>query len=245
MRLSELRSQLRSFLSGDWSGILLNPNYLQDSHTMTWNNYLSTMVPEHLRFEDVAALSKARQYSFQLSVDGSLFQFYYAYDRHNRAISEARIAYYEANGAGFSGDISVAHQAEAAHSDDESTAGPLPVLGQDEPDPRGTQLDKRGPRWFRIDFRANGPKSILHHTCHLHLGGFPGSRLVVAGLPTPKQFVEFVFCCCYPDLYRSIRLNAEGGWRDQRKIENINAMKVPSPPNVLFQQITHLRIPGA
>jgi hypothetical protein len=245
MRLSELRSQLRSFLSGDWSGILLNPNYLQDGHTMTWHNYSSMMAPDPLSFEDVATLSKARQYSFQLSVDGSLFQFYYSYDRYNREISEARIAYYEANGAGFSGDSSGLHQAQAVHSDDESATGPLPVLGPDEGGPRATQLDKRGPRWFRIDFRANGPKSILHHTCHLHLGGFPGSRLIVAGVPTPKQFVEFVVCCCYPDLYRSIRLNAEGDWRDQKRIENVNAMKVHSPPNVLFQQITHLRIPGA
>lgn len=244
MRLNELRSQLRSFLSGDWSGILLNPNFVQHSNTMTWHNCHLTMVPESLSFKDVAALSKERQYSFQLSSDGSLFQFYYAYDRRNRDITEARIAFYEANGSGFASDASTVPPEDIAPPDTELTEGPLPVLGPGESLSGAIEADLRRPRWFRIDFRAGATKCVLHNDCHLHFGGFPGSRLVVAGVPTPKQFVEFVISCCYPDLYQRVRLNQAGAWRDQKKIDSVNATHV-AMANPLFKQITHLRIPGS
>jgi hypothetical protein len=34
----------------------------------------------------------------------------------------------------------------------------------------------------------------------------PGTRVPVDGVPTPRQFLEFVFACFYPDDYRKHRL---------------------------------------
>jgi hypothetical protein len=287
MRLNELRSQLRSLLSGDWSGTLLNPNYVQRNRSITWYGYESTIVPEDVSFKDVAALSERRQYSFQLSVDGSIFQFYYAYDEDERTVTAARVAYYEAKGAGFSTEslefsrpeteqqpLPARESNQIAEPEPETAAlaeqqprlqpqaiqvgepganeveaipreGALPVIDSGESGSQTSLRDERRPRWFRIDFRAAGAQCVLHNDCHIHFAGFPGSRLVVAGVPTPKQFVEFVFCCCYPKLYEKVRLNGAGQYVDQAKIQNVNETRVPPNPNPIFSQMTHLRIPGA
>lgn len=244
MTLSELRSQFRSLLIGDWSGILLNPNYVQQGHIMTWNKYHTMITPERLTFKDVAALYRESQYSFQLSADGSVFQFYYAYDQRNRVVLEARIAYYEANGSGLGTESSVIPSGEGIQSEVGPLEGPLPVLAPRETYGSGVDVDDRPPRWFRIDFRSESSKCVLHNDCHLHFSGFPGSRLVVAGLPTPWQFVEFVLCCCYPDIYQRVRLDSNGNYRDQRRIHSVNATKIPVAPNPVFRHMTHFRIPG-
>jgi hypothetical protein len=241
MRLSELRHQLRTLFIGDWSGILLNPNYVQQGHIMTWNNYHSMMMPEPLTFKDVARLYTTGQYSLQLALDGSIFQFYYAYDQRNRVIQEARIAYYEANGSGMGAESSGVPPSETKDPEP-PVEGPLPALDLQDTHYRG--FDDRQPRWFRIDFRSQSPKCVLHNNCHLHFGGFPGSRLVVAGLPTPRQFVEFVLCCCYSDIYERFRLDGTGKYLDERRIHSVNSTRIPVEPNPVFRQITHLRIPG-
>jgi hypothetical protein len=243
MKLSELRSQLRSLLITDWKGILLNPNFCQTGSTITWNNSRGLMLPERLTFKDVVTLAREGQYSFQLAEDGSLFQFYYVYDRRGRTITEARIAYYEAKGHGLSSEPTPTEPPETRSLADISDRV-MPALTDRESADEFSEGKYDLPRWLRIDYRSTNAKGVLHNDCHLHFSGFPGTRLVVSGIPTPRQFVEFVLCYCYPELYRQVRLDKNGEYLNQAVITRVNKQCVILKDNTATMHMTHLRIPS-
>ena len=68
----------------------------------------------------------------------------------------------------------------------------------------GTETTNNGDEpvsWLRIDYAPEAARGVLHHDCHMHLSSFPDSRFVVAGLLTPKQFIELIMAFCYPESY--------------------------------------------
>jgi len=77
--------------------------------------------------------------------------------------------------------------------------------------------------WIRIDYDLSTAKGVLHNDCHLHLYGFPESRIMVDSVPGPRQFVEFVISACYPDFYKVHRLNESGDFAKPKAIEQVNA----------------------
>ena len=82
--------------------------------------------------------------------------------------------------------------------------------------------------WIRFDFDRDSANGILHSACHLHLHGFPGTRVVVDGVPSPRQFIEFVVSACYPDYYRVNRLNDQDEPDSPAQLDEINSRGLPA-----------------
>ena len=76
--------------------------------------------------------------------------------------------------------------------------------------------------WVRIDYDDAAAAGVLHSACHLHLHGFPEARIIVDGIPGPRQFVEFIVAACYPNYYEIHRLDG-GNSPSQEAIKKINA----------------------
>ncbi len=64
-------------------------------------------------------------------------------------------------------------------------------------------------RWVRFDYVATGRGRLLHTDSHLHVSGLPRTRFAVAGVPTPKQFIEFVVSHFYPAFYTLARRDGD------------------------------------
>jgi hypothetical protein len=101
-------------------------------------------------------------------------------------------------------------------------------------------------RWIRFDYNSTGANSVLHMNCHLHISGLPGTRFAVAGIPTPKQFVEFVVGHFYPNDYQSVRLDGNQQFGDVDVIDSINAQIFDrgAEPLDTYRRISHFRTPG-
>ena len=77
----------------------------------------------------------------------------------------------------------------------------------------------------------------------MHLSGFPDARCVVAGVPNPRQFVEFVMAVCYPETYKAHRLGEDGEYTNPNKIGDVNSQCCSTVDNLAYKQLIHLRIP--
>jgi hypothetical protein len=82
------------------------------------------------------------------------------------------------------------------------------------------------PRWIRLDYEASDTGTCVHSDCHLHLAGFPDTRVIVNGVPGPRQFVEMVFAWLYPAIYLEEKLAVDEDARRDRVIE-INRVCLP------------------
>lgn len=219
MKLTDATGQLTATVS-DWNGLLVNPQYIHRGQTITWQAAERKFLPEVLTFSDVAALAEARQYSFQLLTDGSLFRLFYAYNKDGITLANAMLAYYEGRSS------------EEDTEDQEAKAV-------------GAYEARSWVRWLRIDFNAIDPRCSLHNDCHLHVGGLPNARVALDGVPSPKQFVDLVMAWCYPELYAQHCLtggNKSSYSRPQRQ-EWVHREGFPFVDDLLFQQIIHLRVP--
>jgi hypothetical protein len=100
----------------------------------------------------------------------------------------------------------------------------------------------RSTAWIRLDYDTAAAAGLLHTACHLHLHGFPETRIPVDGVPGPRQFVEFIIAACYPDYYRMHRLES-GNEPDNALIQTVNAcmIRLPGPRPVIL----HLGLPEA
>lgn len=98
--------------------------------------------------------------------------------------------------------------------------------------------------WYRIDFSPQQHHGALHWRSHMHLSLFPDTRLVVDGVPTPRQFIEFVVSSCYPDCYGKYRCDDKGAFGDAKKLHStINASPFELIEDMSAGVITHMRIP--
>jgi hypothetical protein len=95
----------------------------------------------------------------------------------------------------------------------------------------------------RFDYRETGLDRVLHTDSHLHVSGLPGTRFAVAGLLTPKQFIEFIIGHFYPGIYESARLTQDLAFNDVIDAINANCFDCGAQPADLYQRIIHLRIP--
>lgn len=204
---------------------------------------------------DVINLYNKGQYTFQVIIDGSLIQMYYQYDTKGNKLTSASLAFYS----------SVSYD-QLFDKDESSIQLPVtykPDLGTDGIDVDAPDADilsgeygeemsevpklgtlKDGPvSWLRIDYDPEHAKGVLHHDCHMHLSAFPNARLVVAGIPTPKQFIEFIMAFCYPEVYHVHRLNDNGQYINEGHIVTINSNCVPLTEHNVFRQMSHFRIP--
>ena len=121
------------------------------------------------------------QYSFQLTLDGSILQIFYNFCTSTE-IERASLAYYS--------------------------------TGLEDDCPVG---------WLRFDYDNSSDRGLYHPISHLHISLFPNCRIALNKIPSPRQFIEFVICYFYPEIYKEKGiLDDEGNLIDKDRMKNIN-----------------------
>jgi hypothetical protein len=68
----------------------------------------------------------------------------------------------------------------------------------------------------------------------------------VTGIPTPKQFLEFVVSHFYPAVYQEMRLTEDQKFEGYAVIDQINATCITQGElSEIYRRISHFRIPSA
>lgn len=214
MKINEANELLTSTYI-DWSHALANPRGIRRNSQITWDGRVSKMLKQPVMISDVIDLADNRQYTFQVAQDGSIIQIYCQYDAKGSQIKSACLAFYSV----------------AVYNEKISPTLQRPIFGDSLA------------HWLRIDYDPLHAIGVLHHDCHMHLSAFPYARLVVAGVPNPKQFVEFIMALCYPQIYEKHRLNENGQYITDEHILTVNAKCVPLLDHKVFSQIAHFRMP--
>lgn len=122
------------------------------------------------------------------------------------------------------------------NQNDELTAANLAYysFGQDSNIPVG---------WLRIDFDPSSYRGALHPKCHMHVSLFPNMRFALDGVPSPKQFVDFVALNCYPEIYQYQHANQNGEFLDINRMRSVNTPFLHLDDTNLYQFLTHIRVP--
>lgn len=201
MKISDTLSSLVASYC-DWSSILINPRYVRQGNTITWENYRPKSFDGPLFPNNVISLIDEGQYSFQIIADGSIIQIYYSYDSKDNLIG-ANLAYLSMND----------------NSD-------LPV------------------GWVRIDYDPLSARGLSHPKCHIHWSLFPNSRIAVNGIPSPRQFIEFILCSFYPEIYEERHFNETGNYVDESRIRTLNSLCFPMSEEIYYKHMSHFVIPS-
>lgn len=232
MRINNAEALLRSAYV-DWAGILINfrgiRKVMRGHQIITWTDRIPRILDNPIMASDIISLVEDGQYTFQIQDDGpnngSIIQIYYSYDKRGHELQSARLAYYSSE-----------TDDQLINLRDESEVD----LGYEAP----SSGLKDGPvSWLRIEYEPIASHGVLHHDCHMHLSAFPDSRFVVAGVPNPRQFIEFIMAFCFPKLYRTHRLNEQGLYINLANITSVNSTCFPIEESIVFNQIAHFRIP--
>ncbi|HEY1350395.1 MAG TPA: DUF2290 domain-containing protein [Ktedonobacteraceae bacterium] len=238
MRINEANDLLTAVYI-DWSHILANPRGIRKDSQITWAGRVPKMLKQPVMLSDVIDLADDGQYTFQMANDGSILQIYYQYNRSGTAIEAARLAFYSV--AVHEERVSAAFQAEGTALVDDSPWR-ADVLAEARDDEQLPLSEDRPTHWLRIDYDSQHALGVLHHDCHMHLSAFPSARLIVAGVPGPRQFVELVMALCYPHIYAMHRLDGNGQFTAEEHMLVVNAKGVPALDHKIFHQIAHMRI---
>lgn len=221
MRINDVSGMLVSLFM-DWSGVLANLNHARIGNTIAWNRFEHSMVPHALTLGHVAELATRRQYTFQVMEDGSVLQLLYTFNAAGDSVIACQLAYY-------AGRPAAALELQAEEEGYEEVGG---------------RDDNSLVPWIRVDYDPIGARGVLHGDCHLHMSGLPEARLLVCGVPNPKQFVEFILAVCYPETYRTRRLHENGEYVDIDRIRGINDPSIACGPIGVFEVMTHIRVPA-
>ena len=255
MKISEVQ-QLLTAAYVDWSHVLINPQYIRSSTgigpCITWTRRIPRMLDHPVMASHVSELFDEGQYTFQIIEDGSLIQMYYQYNSKGDELMAARLAFYSARTDEYK-RTHLSSPAEIVTNTVPDISG-FSAIGEAEStldDMYEATASKVSPisfadgpvSWLRIEYEPRASRGILHHDCHMHLSAFPYSRFVVAGIPTPTQFIEFIMSFCYSQIYKEHRLTEKGLYANSTKITAINSTCFPIVDSVVFSQIAHFRIP--
>jgi len=97
-----------------------------------------------------------------------------------------------------------------------------------------------------LGYGSISQKSTPGASCTISLiytGGFKDARLVVAGVPGPRQFVELVIAMCYPDYYRVHRLDESGKFGAAANLSEVNVCCRDAFNEEEESYIIHIRVP--
>lgn len=227
----------------DWDGFLINPRYFRNNNELSWQNRIPGTLNSVVRRSDVLKMAAAGQYTFQISEDASLIQLYYRFDQHSRMLAGARLAFYNAY------QESIDEEAQLAEY------GVVPTDTHEVDDLGDTvsrSISDPPVGWMRIDYDPNPTeRGIIHHDCHLHISAMPDARFVVSGVPSPRQFVEFVISSAFPEKYKKHRLvsvvsdvgdSEVWNYKYPQRINTLNQECMPIEGSV-YDQLSHFRIP--
>lgn len=105
-------------------------------------------------------------------------------------------------------------------------------------------LDSDAPvGWLRIDYDPSSFRRALHPLCHMHISLFPNMRFPVDGVPSPKQFIDFIALVCYPDVYQSMHIGEDGNFSDINRMLSANSPFFHLDDPESYKVLTHIRIP--
>jgi hypothetical protein len=202
VKISEVYSSLISAYC-DWGSILINPRYVRQGNTITWEKYQPKSFTDPIFSSNVIELIDEGQYSFQFITDGGIIQLYYSYDSKENLIG-SNLAYIS--------------------------------LNEDPNLPVG---------WLRIDYDPQNARGLAHPKCHMHWSLFPNSRMAIYGIPSPRQFIEFVICSFYPSIYQEKHLNEDGNYHDESRIRAVNSDCFSFTEESHFKYMSHFFIPAS
>jgi hypothetical protein len=227
MRIDEAFNMLNSAYN-DWSHALINPLFYRSHNTISWDNFERIYTSDPVRPEEFIRIIEGHQYSLQMAEDGAVLQLFYAFANNGRTLINASLGYYRSfDIPSFTGDI--------------DGVGDDYIEDMEDNGPNSSNTFVTG---LRIDYAPEAARGIIHSCCHMHISGFPGARLVVGGVPTPKQFVEFIIATFYPSLYEKHRLDIRWNFQDWDKIRNINRPSVTVGDIHLCNHVIHFKIPS-
>jgi hypothetical protein len=204
----------------EWQGFLKDPQYIHRGGEISWDRASQLILSENLTRRDVLEISRMGQYSFRVAGDESIIQISYRFDPQGD-LQSARLAFYEV------GSLTVV--------DEEIEV--LPIEQEDGPNTLA--------RWIRFDYCNTGLGRVLHMDCHLHVSGLPGTRFAVTGVPTPRQFIEFIAAHFYPTEYKKIRLDEDQRFNNLARLDSVNSasIRLADEQTEVYSRIPHFRIP--
>lgn len=244
MPISDTLTNLKEAYN-DWSAYLINPRYIRNGNLITWNNYESCILKDPVLTSTINDLADKRQYTFQ-TLDGSIIQIYYKFDPRGSDLLEARLAFFSAVSYNSYFDAEQLLQEDEDLSSFQTTEeiySSSEFDGVTESQPLNSSTKVEPASWIRIDYAPHDQKGLLHHSCHLNTSAFPYTRLVVAGIPTPRQFIEFIMLLTNPNDYQFHRLQQDGTFKSEIKIKEVNSNCFQLTDHPIFNQISHFRIP--
>lgn len=256
MKINEILHSLRSAYD-DWGHILVNPQFIRSRDVVSWANRRPARFGHLVMASDVLKMAEENQYTFQINEDGSLVQIYYLFLPGGNEIKSASLAFYRAKpdpDVEVVIDFPVEDIVDVSTSEAENQTSDSSLETTAESiDDKNIQIEfeaytsgelKDAPvSWLRIDYDPAASRGVLHHDCHLHISGLSTTRFVVAGLPTPKQFVELIIAAFYPTIYKSHRLNEKWEYADKAKIASVHTDCFRLSESEIYQQMIHFRVP--
>jgi hypothetical protein len=202
-----------------------------------------------MRVLDFEELLKKRQYSFELANDEAVVQMSYFFDKDQETLLSANLCFIQmfsvTSVPPADADVETGHVDEAAEEggriDDIVVNNDVTEqLSQNVVEERTNE----GIAWLRIDYDPSAQRGILHGASHMHVAGMPQARLLLKGVPTPRQFIEFIFAVNYPDTYRAHRLDDNGNFNDAPRMAQVNSPFLKLQCGEAFQYMTHVLVPG-
>jgi len=239
VNLSETYQSLKTTIL-DWPNIFINRRDKRDddTHKISWNNYLRRDRIFDIRRSDLIEIVKTGQYSFQIIEDGSVFQLYYEFNDYNNSLCSANLAYF--NTGGISYDTFLELQFSDVYNVETNSTHTLDKDINYQEDLYEDPLIA----WIRIDYSPHEYCRPLHHLCHMHYSLFPNTRISVNAVPTPRQFLEFILATNYPHLYSEKRLNQTFEPNDLTRIAAFNSPSFPRIDSSVYSVLPHISIPN-
>ena len=215
-------------------------------------------MPDVVRRNDVVWRGTSGQYSFQINVDNALLRLVYEFDSRGRTLRSASLGYYCSKptvAADELEDAQYSAYADAAagsvgSAEELGTSGLIAMDSSDSTEEQIAALESEAQSediapvsWLRIDYAPDQERGPLHAPCHAHFSGFIDARMMVNGVPSPRQFIDFILALAYPELFQR-RLGASGNIEDEPRFRNLHETVPKCAHSDSLPLMTHLRFPG-
>ena len=231
MKVNDVLSDLTS-AKIDWDAYLANARYIRRNNSITWRDYERIWLGQTISAQEFVNLVDRGQYSFQVVDDGSVLQLLYEFDATGERLLTSCLGFYGA-------PVSI--------EPEEPEPAMLEEASGEIEEEQATTADFDGElatnRWLRIDFARGPNNSVVHGECHMHVGGLPGTRFLMKGVPGPAQFIEWIMALFYPEMYQKHRLGENGEFSNLAKLINANRQSVGFDEHDFYRYMTHLVIP--
>jgi hypothetical protein len=217
----------------DWQDYLVNARFVRRDNVISWYNYEKVWLGDHVSAGDFLSLVDNGQFSFQFAEDGSILQLMYEFDPTAEFLSRACLSFYGAPENIGPGEPEVVQLEE----------GKVDSFEEELEEPGRPFVDSWNSHWLRIDYDNEERTTLVHGVCHMHIGDWPRSRVLVRGVPGPAQFIEWIMALFYPDSYRKHRLDEKGKFANILQMQNVNRRTLFFEDHDFFKYMTHLFIP--